>query len=116
MADERYSDGVLKLRLEYIDKEFERVHKTVNGLPSDVAEIKATQRIHGRKLEGIEQTTADVAEIKTTQRWQGEKLVTIEQTLTGGRWSKATVIPLVFGLCGIVLMFGTLALTLVSLL
>ncbi len=93
MTDEssKYPDGVLELQFKYIDQEFARLHKTLNGLPGDVAEIKTTQRAQGRQLESI------------------------EQTMTGGRWSKATVIPLVIGVSSVLLMFATIVLSLVSL-
>jgi len=86
-----YTDGVLRLQFDYIDKEFTRLHKTLNGLPGDVTEIKTNQGVQGRQLE------------------------TIERTMTGGRWSKATVIPLVIGVSSVLLMFATIILSLVSL-
>ena len=91
--DERsdYPDAVLKVKFEVIRDEQARLLKTINGLPGDVAEIKTTQRV------------------------QGQQLAEINQTITGGRWSKATVIPLVIGVSSVLLMFATIVLSLVSL-
>jgi len=91
--DERseYPDAVLKVKFEVLRDEQTRLLKTINGLPTEVAEIKTIQRAQGRQLE------------------------TIEQTMTGGRWSKATVIPLVIGVSSVLLMFATIVLSLVSL-
>jgi len=91
--DERsdYPDAVLKVKFEVIRDEQIRLLKTINGLPGEVAEIKSTQKAQGRQLEAI------------------------DQTITGGKWSKATVVPLVIGVSSVLLMFATIVLSLVSL-
>jgi len=93
VADERsdYPDRVIETEFKFIHKEITDLHKTLNGLPLELVEIKTAQRAQSQKLDGI------------------------EQTLTGGRWSKATVIPLVFGVCSVILMLVALTLTLVTL-